>query len=88
MNLDEIFPEGEGRELVLQNCNTCHSFLRIVRGKIEIGRWQAVKLRHKDRLKALSDERFNSLFTYVSEDFNSAKPEPKLPRWFLEIEGY
>lgn len=32
VNMDAIFPPGEGRDLVLWNCMNCHTFVRIVAG--------------------------------------------------------
>lgn len=88
LNMDEIFPPGEGRDLVLMNCITCHGFVRIVRGQRDEARWEVVKNHHRERVIGLSDEEFNLLFAYLVENFNSTKPVPKLPKWYLEVEGY
>jgi mono/diheme cytochrome c family protein len=88
LNLDEIFPPGEGRDLVLVNCLTCHGLVRIVWGQRDAARWGPVKNRHRERLIGLSDEEFNTLFAYLVENFNATKPVPDLPQWYLEFEGY
>lgn len=88
LNLDEIFPAGEGRDLVLVNCLTCHGLVRIVWGQRDAERWEPVKKRHRERVKGLSDEKFDTLFAYLVENFNATKPVPDLPKWYLEFEGY
>jgi len=85
VNLDEIFPPGQGRDLVLGNCTTCHSFVRIVLGQKDRQRWEGIAIRHRDRVKGLSDEQFTSLFAYLQDNFNDLKPEPKLPDWLREL---
>jgi hypothetical protein len=88
LNLDEIFPAGEGRDLVLMNCLTCHGLVRIVWGQRDAARWGPVKNRHRERVIGLSDEKFNTLFAYLIDNFNATKPVPDLPQWYLELERY
>lgn len=82
--MEEIFPPGNGRELVLNNCLSCHSIIRIVWGPRTEGEWQGVRLRHRERVRALNDDNFNTLFAYLRENFSPDKPYPRLPQWYLD----
>lgn len=82
--MEEIFPPGNGRDLVLNNCLSCHSIIRIVWGPRTEGEWQGVKLRHRDRVRALNDDNFVALFAYLGENFSPDKPYPRLPQWYLD----
>ena len=84
LDMDAIFPRGEGRELVLDNCTGCHGFVRIVLTERTRDEWATVKRSMAPKVSALSDEQIDSLFTYLEGNFNDTKPAPKLPAWFLE----
>lgn len=79
VNLDKIFPDGKGRELVLNNCTACHSFVCVVRGQRTVDHWNTVMATHRPRVSSLSDDDYKVLFDYVKENFNDTKPEPELP---------
>lgn len=93
VNMEAIFPPGEGRDLVLWNCMVCHSFVRIVMGHhthshgTEPGRdthWDSHRILHRHRLTQLSAEELDKLYAYLKENFNDTKPPPKLPSWLRE----
>ncbi len=91
INMDAIFPPGEGRDLVLWNCMNCHTFVRIVTGHHSHSHgaegpghdthWDTHRILHRARLWRLSEEELDVLYAYLKENFNDTKPEPKLPCW-------
>ena len=83
--LSDILPAGKGLPLLLENCGSCHSTACAVKGQRPKGRWLGLKKDHKERVAGLSDEEFDTLFSYLSENFNNSKPEPKLTPEMLEM---
>ena len=79
VNLDEIFPPGRGRELVLNNCTTCHTFVPIVILQMTEEGWERNSRDHRGRVAALSDADFKVLYEYLRRNFNPNRPVPKLP---------
>lgn len=84
VNLDDIFPPGPGRELVLNNCQSCHPWVPIVILRMDKAAWSRNSLEHRERVKALPDEEFKILYDYLSSTFTPDRPVPKLPRELLE----
>ena len=84
LNLDEIFPRGAGRELVLDNCQNCHTFVPIVVLQMEKDAWQRSSVDHRDRVTNLSDEEFKTVYEYLIANFGPHRPVPTLPKEFLE----
>ena len=93
VNMEAIFPPGEGRDLMLWNCIRCHTFVRIVLGHhthshgTEPGRdthWDSHRILHGTRLMHLSKEELDTLYAYLKANFNATKPAPKLPSWLRE----
>ena len=84
VDLDEIFPPGEGRDLVLNNCQSCHVWVPIVILQMDKDAWYRNSLDHRDRVSRLSDEEFSILYDYVSSTFTPERPVPTLPPELLE----
>src|SRR5579871_2461142 len=84
VNLDEIFPVGRGRELLLNNCTGCHTFVPIVVLQLTKDAWERNSRIHRDRVPGLSDADFRTLYDYIEANFNPEKPVPKLPKSLLE----
>jgi hypothetical protein len=84
VNLDEIFPPGPGRDLVLNNCQSCHVWVPIVILQMDKAAWYRNSLEHRDRVEGLSDEEFKILYDYLSSTFTPDRPVPKLPQALLE----
>ena len=84
VNLDEIFPPGRGRDLVLNNCTTCHTFVPIVVLQMSKEAWERNSRDHRERVKALSDADFQVLYQYLVANFNPNRPVPKLPPELLQ----
>ncbi|MBF8249044.1 MAG: hypothetical protein HW374_1844 [Bacteroidetes bacterium] len=77
--LAEILPAGNGLTLLLNNCSSCHSVVCSVKGQRPVDRWESLKQDHRDKTSGLSEADLNTLFSYLSANFNNTKPEPNLP---------
>ena len=84
VDLDAIFPPGPGRDLVLNNCQSCHVWVPIVILRMDKDAWHRNSLEHRGRVEALSDEDFEVLYKYLSSTFTPEHPVPELPRGLLE----
>jgi mono/diheme cytochrome c family protein len=83
-NVAQVFPAGPGRELVLQNCTSCHTIVPIVTGKKARGQWDVIKQSHSGRVTAMSRDDVNTIFNYLADNFGPDNPEPQLPPELLE----
>lgn len=79
LNLDAIAPPGRERDLVLQNCDACHSFVCPFRGQRTAEHWETVKVDMREKVANINNEDYETLFAYLEENFNDKKPEPNLP---------
>lgn len=84
VNLDEIFPPGDGRDLVLNNCQNCHTFVPIVILQMEEAAWTRNSVDHRERVTGLSDADFATLYDYLKVNFNPRRPVPALPQELLD----
>ena len=84
VDLDAIFPPGPGRDLVLNNCQSCHVWVPIVILQMDKDAWHRNSLEHRGRVEALSDEDFEVLYNYLSSTFTPERPVPELPAGLLE----
>src|SRR6266446_707337 len=69
IDLAKIFPPGKGRELVLGNCQNCHTFAPIVLLQMDKDAWHRNSLDHRERVTTLSDEEFTTLYEYLATNF-------------------
>ena len=83
VNLDEIFPAGRGRDLVLNNCTSCHTFVPIVVLQMTKEAWERNSRDHRERVTSLSDDDFKTLYEYLVANFNPDRPVPTLPKELL-----
>jgi cytochrome c5 len=84
LNIDEIFPPGEGRDLVLNNCTSCHTIVPIVVLQMTKEAWDLNAREHRDRVTSLSDAEISILYAYLAANFNPNRPVPKLPKELLD----
>lgn len=84
LNMDELFPAGEGRDLVLNNCQTCHNFVPILTLQMDAQQWDRNRADHKERVNQLTDAQVQSLYDYLKKTFNPQRPVPKLPKEMLD----
>src|SRR5262245_13930295 len=54
LNMDQLFPKGEGRDLVLNNCQTCHNFVPILTLQMDAQQWDRNAADHRERVSQLS----------------------------------
>ena len=80
----DLFPEGAGKALVLDNCSACHAVACSVIGQRPQARWNNLKVDHRDKASSLSEVDLDMLFAYLSEHFNDSQPAPSVPAHFLE----
>ncbi len=83
VNVDELFPPGPGRQLVLDNCMNCHSMAPIVVSQKSKAEWNQLAIVHRDKVSRLSDEDFDQLMGYLIATFNPSHPVPQLPEELL-----
>lgn len=79
--ISDLFPPGNGRELVLANCSTCHNVACSVIGQRTPERWASLEVAHRDKLSGVD---LPTIFSYLRSNFDASKPEPKVPARFLE----
>lgn len=84
VDMHAIFPAGEGRDIVLNNCQNCHTFVPIVVLQMDRDAWQRNSLDHRERLPGLPDEDFGKAYAYLAEHFHPGRPVPELPAALLE----
>ena len=82
----DLFPDGPGRSLVLDNCGTCHAVACAAIGQRTPARWDNLKEGHQDHVPNLGEQDLETIFVYLKEHFNNTKPEPRVPPQFL-VEG-
>ncbi len=79
LNLDDIFPQGAGRDLMLENCTNCHevSLFAILRKSPDA--WMRIRANHARRFPALNDAEVESMYEYAAANFNTDRPPSKVP---------
>lgn len=83
-NIRDVFPEGAGRELVLDNCQSCHVLVPILILRMDKAAWYRNSLEHRERVEGLGDEDFETLYDYLTSTFTPDRPIPKLPAALLD----
>ncbi len=84
LNMDAIFPPGPGRDVVLENCTTCHTFVPLVVLQYTQSQWDLSARNHRDRVPRLSDADFKAAYAYLAANFNPEHPVPQLPQNLLD----
>src|SRR5262245_11790932 len=84
VSLDEIFPQGPGRDLVLENCQNCHTFVPIVVLQMDKDAWHRNSLDHRERVTTLTDDQFKTVYEYLTTNFGPHRPVPRLPKELLK----
>jgi streptogramin lyase/mono/diheme cytochrome c family protein len=84
-------PEGEGKALVAQHCNSCHNLVRIVVNRSDKDHWSHTVTRMRTRMVTanmtdLSDADYTKIVDYLSTKFAPANPydaNSRLPRTLM-----
>lgn len=84
VDMDAIFPAGPGREILLNNCQSCHTWVPVVVLQMTEDEWFRWGVEHRQRVSGLSDDEFDTLYRYLVDNFNPERPVPELPPALLE----
>jgi len=84
VNIDEIFPPDEGRDIILQNCVNCHTIAPIALARMTPGEWARHRLDHRQRVGGISDAQADLVWTYLVKHFGPDRPVPELPQELLD----
>jgi streptogramin lyase/mono/diheme cytochrome c family protein len=84
-------PEGEGKALVAQYCNSCHDLRRVVVNRSDLDHWSHTVTRMRTRMVTanvpdLTEEQYKTIVSYLSTKFAPAHPydaNSRLPRTLL-----
>ncbi len=83
-NMTDVFPEGQGRDLVLNNCQSCHVLVPILVLPMDEAAWYRSGLEHRERVEGLTDAEFETLYDYLASTFTPERPKPELPPALLD----
>jgi hypothetical protein len=83
-NVASVFPEGAGRDQVLNTCGSCHPVACTAIGQRTPDRWDAIRAGHAEHLSSASDADVEAMFAYLKEHFSDTKPEPRIPPEFVQ----
>lgn len=83
-NINDVFPEGAGRDLVLDNCQSCHVLVPILVLPLDEAAWYRSSLEHRERVEGLTDSEFEALYEYLASNFTPEKEPPELPPALLD----
>ena len=83
-NVGTIFPPGQGREMVLNTCGSCHPVVCCARGQRTAERWDAIQKDHADKVTGHSAGDLRAMFSYLKANFNDARPEPQVPAELIQ----
>lgn len=65
-------------------CTGCHSFVPLVIVQFNADEWERNALDHRERVSAMSDEDYQILYDYLTENFGPDDPVPELPQELLD----
>ncbi len=80
----DLAPCDEGRQLMLDNCTACHSFVQIVLRQWDPAGWNALMDKHRDRVGHLSEAQRETITHYLAAKFNPQRDPPELPESLLQ----
>jgi hypothetical protein len=84
VDLEALFPPpDEMREMVLNNCTNCHTFVPILILQMSGEHWTTSMNTHREYV-ALGEEERQILYDYLIANFNPDTPVPELPAPLLE----
>jgi mono/diheme cytochrome c family protein len=84
VNIDEIFPPDEGRDIILQNCVNCHTIAPIALARMTSGEWSRHRLDHRQRVSGISDAEADLVWAYLAKHLGPDRPIPQLPKELLD----
>jgi hypothetical protein len=77
---------SQARDLILENCTSCHTFAPIVMQQFDAAGWKSLIFRHVNgnRVPNLSPDEVKVIQDYLTANFNPSLPVPKLPQALLD----
>lgn len=85
VDMDELFPPGEGRDLTLIYCTGCHSFAPIVTQPKSADGWRLTTSEHRQQyVTGTTDEEYELITQYLINTYNPDWQVPELPPELLE----
>ncbi len=79
LDLNKLIPPGDGRDLVMDNCMSCHSIAPVLVSQKTAGEWEGTKNNHRAAIAHLSDADYGKLFGYLIKNFGPDHQVPNLP---------
>ena len=73
------FPEGAGRDLVLEWCGTCHNLALILTTRKPADGWATYMQNRRADIAFLGDAEVKTVLDYLIANFTPDKPIPQLP---------
>jgi hypothetical protein len=67
------------RDVLLNNCTTCHTFVPIVKAQKSEAEWNSLLTAHRERVLHLTEGEFEALGEFLRAHFNETEPVPALP---------
>ena len=67
------------RDVVLNNCTSCHTFVPIVKAQKSPDAWKSLLSVHRERVAEIPEEDFAQLELFLVAHFNETNPVPALP---------
>ena len=74
-----FFPEGAGRDLVLEWCGTCHNLALILTTRKPAEGWATYMKSRRADIAFLGDEEVKTVLDYLVANCTPDKPTPQLP---------
>lgn len=90
LDMDALYPLGEGRDLVLEICASCHGIVPVAIVRRQMGGWASNRATHEQEglLDGLSTAQIDSMYRYLNEFRNRNVPRAKIPQeLLLECDG-
>ena len=67
------------RNVLLNNCTSCHTFVPIVKAQKSDDAWTSLLDGHRERVLHMSEKDFEILGEFLRAHFNETEPVPQLP---------
>lgn len=77
---------SHARDLILENCTSCHTFAPIVMQQFDANAWESLIHRHVagGRVNNISADDVKTIQDYLTANFNPSQPVPQLPKALLD----
>ena len=73
------FPEGAGRDLILEWCGTCHNLALILTTRKDPAGWATYMKNRRADIAFLGDDEVKTIQDYLVANFTPDKPIPQIP---------